>query len=74
MGAYQLGNNKSTGDESAYQQQCRLLMQQGRSNPDPSSIWNEDMLTFLESMPKEDNIILAMDINRKIGDAKLGIF
>eukprot|EP00957_Ditylum_brightwellii_P070015 5317584-Ditylum_brightwellii.AAC.1 len=49
-------------------------MQQDRSNPDPSSIWDEDMLAFLESIPKEDKIILAMDANREIGGAKLQKF
>eukprot|EP00957_Ditylum_brightwellii_P098055 7469442-Ditylum_brightwellii.AAC.1 len=58
----------------AYQQQKQLLIQQGKENPDPSVIWDEDMLRFLDIIPKEDKIILAMDANGGIGDTKLGKF
>eukprot|EP00957_Ditylum_brightwellii_P096420 7343149-Ditylum_brightwellii.AAC.1 len=63
VGAYRLGNNKSTRDQTAYQQQKWLLIQQGKENPEPSAIWDEDMLKFLDSIAKEDEIILAMDAN-----------
>eukprot|EP00957_Ditylum_brightwellii_P087630 6671709-Ditylum_brightwellii.AAC.1 len=60
------------GDKTAYQQQQHLLTQQGIKNPEPSKIWDEGMLKFLESIPQEDESILAMDANGEIGDAKLG--
>eukprot|EP00957_Ditylum_brightwellii_P127610 9731620-Ditylum_brightwellii.AAC.1 len=72
IGTYWLGNNKSTGDETAYQQQHCLLTQQGIKNPGPSKVWDKNMLKFLDSIPQEDEIILAMDANGEIVDAKLG--
>eukprot|EP00957_Ditylum_brightwellii_P193181 14709384-Ditylum_brightwellii.AAC.1 len=47
-------------------------MQQGIKNPEPSKIWEKDKLKFLESIPQEDEIILEMNTNGEIEDAKLG--
>eukprot|EP00957_Ditylum_brightwellii_P112587 8582545-Ditylum_brightwellii.AAC.2 len=54
VGAYRLGNNKSIGDDTAYQQQCRLLTKQGKENTDPSLEWDKDMVSFLNSIPTKD--------------------
>eukprot|EP00957_Ditylum_brightwellii_P035602 2698729-Ditylum_brightwellii.AAC.1 len=74
IGAYRLGNNKTTGNKTTYQQQRHLLVQQGIKEQNPSEIWAEDMLTFINRLPKEDEVLLAIDANREIGDKKLGKF
>eukprot|EP00957_Ditylum_brightwellii_P059140 4487533-Ditylum_brightwellii.AAC.1 len=44
--AYRIGNNRASRDETAYQHQQQLLIQQGHENPDLSTIWDKDMKYF----------------------------
>eukprot|EP00957_Ditylum_brightwellii_P019420 1465457-Ditylum_brightwellii.AAC.1 len=51
IGVYRLGNNWSTGDETAYQQQQCLLIQQGHQDPDPGAMWDKDIINFINKIP-----------------------
>eukprot|EP00957_Ditylum_brightwellii_P038090 2880559-Ditylum_brightwellii.AAC.1 len=74
VGAYRLGNNKSTGDDTVYQQQGRLLTQQGKENPGPSLEWDKDTVSFLNSIPAKDKIIVAMNENGDMEDPQFTFF
>eukprot|EP00957_Ditylum_brightwellii_P009346 707187-Ditylum_brightwellii.AAC.1 len=63
---YRNGNNRAYRDETAYQQQQWLLIQQGHENPDPNTSWDKDMKDFLNQISSSDNIILAKDANGSI--------
>eukprot|EP00957_Ditylum_brightwellii_P089713 6832969-Ditylum_brightwellii.AAC.1 len=55
--AYRVQNNPYGGTETVYNQQLRLLMQRGITDPKPHKTWDNDFLAFLKEILDNNEII-----------------
>jgi hypothetical protein len=63
IAAYHVQNNPYGGTETVYNQQLRLLVQQGINDPKPHKTWDNDFLAFLKEIPDNNEIIVGIDAN-----------
>eukprot|EP00957_Ditylum_brightwellii_P060681 4607270-Ditylum_brightwellii.AAC.1 len=69
IAAYCAQNNPYGGTETVYNQQLRLLVQQGITDPKPHKTWDNDFLDFLKEIPENDEIIVGIDANAPLHDS-----
>ena len=55
-------------------QQVRILSRQKNIKPDPRTQWTKDLLQFVKTIPKGDEIIVVGDMNGDLEDQELSTF
>ena len=74
IATYRVCKQGNGGSETAYMQQVRILSRQENIKPDPWTQWTKDLLQFVKTIPKGDEILVIGDMNGDLEDQELSTF
>eukprot|EP00957_Ditylum_brightwellii_P069793 5300164-Ditylum_brightwellii.AAC.1 len=70
ISAYRVQQVMKAGTEMTHSQHVSLVTQLGCIDPKPQEYWDNNFITFLATIPMEDEIFIGLNVNAGLNNSK----